>query len=258
MNASETIEGERKKFDYTFDYILMPIGRASQTEAEKTTRETWPVLRRSLEGSGYTIARRNGKYFVEDFPIGPPSVVEIMTSSTSGGNKSKRSTISAAFEDAMLGREHKAPGINYRQVWARMVSQLIVKSEVGLHWGGKTIWLVQDLLVNYICASTALNIRAFLAEHTGEVNMLSLSFGDIADGQRGIIELGVSGMYAGPMTAGEDGAVTRPSFQDMVRAPLKPESVPSRAGSDREEACESNLYSLRVGCGHDEQEKGPP
>jgi hypothetical protein len=85
------------------------------------------------------------------------------------------------------------------------------------------MWLVQDLLVNYICSSTALNIRAFLAQHTGEVNMLSFSYGDVAEGQRGVIELGVSGLYAGPMTAGLDGAVTRPSFQDMVRAPLKPE-----------------------------------
>ena len=84
----------------------------------------------------------------------------------------------------MLGKEHKAPGINYRQVWARMVSQLIVKSEVGLHWGGKTIWLVQDVLVNYICSSTALDIKRFLAEHTGEVNMLSFRFGAEAGGKQ--------------------------------------------------------------------------
>jgi len=44
-----------------------------------------------------------------------------------------------AFEDAVLGKPHQGPGINYRQVWARMVSQLVVKSEVGLAWGGKTI-----------------------------------------------------------------------------------------------------------------------
>jgi hypothetical protein len=51
--------------------------------------------------------------------------------------------------------------------------------------------------------------------------MLSLSFRAEADGQPGVIELGVSGFYAGPMTA-NDGAAARASFQDMVHTPLKP------------------------------------
>ncbi|MGI9057395.1 MAG: hypothetical protein ACR2H5_02350, partial [Ktedonobacteraceae bacterium] len=50
------------------------------------------------------------------------NIIEIMTSSTSGGNKDKGTTISGAFQDAILGRSHRGPDINYRQVWARMVS----------------------------------------------------------------------------------------------------------------------------------------
>lgn len=225
IKYKETIKGAQKRFDYTFDYILMPIGRASQTEVEEATGKSWAQLRSSLESSGYAMAKRGDQYFVEDFPVGTPSVVEIMTSSTSGGDKSKRTTISMAFEDAMLGYEHKAPGVNYRQVWARMVSQLIVKSEVGLNWGGKTVWLVQDVLVNYICASTALDIRKFVATIPSEVNMLSLTYGNqSARNPEGVIELFVDAFFSGPISSAPDGLTeSKPSFQDMIRAPMVPD-----------------------------------
>jgi hypothetical protein len=213
----------QKKFDYTFDYVLMPLGRVTQEQAVHASGIDWGLLSRHLRDSGFTIAQRERTTYIEDFPTGIPSIIEIMTSSTSGGNKAKRTTIANAVEDALRGNEHKAPGINYRQVWARMVSQLIVKSEVALNWGGRTIWLVQDVLVDYICASTALDVRQFLAEGLDEVNVLSLTYGNKSHEQHGVIELGVDGVFAGPMAAGVDGANVRPSFQDMVRAVLKPE-----------------------------------
>lgn len=135
LKYEEEVNGIRKTFDYTFDYILMPVGP-------------------------------------EDAPYGIPSIIEIMTSSTSGGNKDKGTTISNAFKDAITGQSHRGPGINYRQIWARMLSQLIVKSEVALGWHGKAIWVVQDTLIDYISRSTALNIRDFASEHVSEVNML--------------------------------------------------------------------------------------
>ncbi len=103
---------------------------------EVATGESWRVLKRTVQSGGYSLACRNGKDFVEDAPTGVPGIIEIMTSSTSGGNRDRRTTISMAFEDALHDREHRAPGINYRQVWARMVSQLIPKSEAALAWGG--------------------------------------------------------------------------------------------------------------------------
>jgi hypothetical protein len=217
----EEVNGQTKKFDYAFDYILVPLGRVTQAKAEKLSGLRWSTLRPSLEENGFTIAQRDGETFVEDFPVGAPSIVEIMTSSTSGGNKAKRTTIANAFEDAMMGVAHVAPGINYRQVWARMVSQLIVKSEVALEWGGKTIWIVQDVLVDYICSSTALDIRKFLAERSGEVNMLSLAYGKHANDEQGVIELSVDGFFAGPITSGSE-KNPKPSFSDMVRTPIKP------------------------------------
>jgi len=219
LKYKEEVEGKEKTFDYHFDYILSPMVRMSLTAIEAATREPLQTLIPNLVRNGYTFS---GNGFVDDFPAGRPSVIEIMTCSTSSNNKKKRTTIPMAFEDAMLGRDHNAPGINYRQVWARMVSQLIVKTEVALNWGGPALWIVQDVLVDYICSSTALDIRKFLAERIGEVNMLSLSYGDRQNADRGVIELSVGALYAGPISSAPP-ENARPSFQDMLRAPLKPE-----------------------------------
>ncbi len=91
---------------------------------------------------------------------GPPLVVEIMTASTSGGNRSQRTDIRNAFCDAVLHamgtipEKRQSPGVNIRQVWARMASQLVVKSQIVNAWGGRTIWVVQDTLVAALRGST--------------------------------------------------------------------------------------------------------
>lgn len=212
-------KNKKKSFQYTFDYILMPIASLNQYQVEKTTGSDWAAIRHVVEATGYTMARRYGIEYVDNFPDGYPVIVEVMTSSTSGGNKANRTTIPMAFEDAVLGKPHNGPGINYRQVWARMVSQLIVKSEVGLAWGGKTIWVLQDTLVNYISSSTALDIRHFLSNNTDEVNILSFSYANSYKNPVGLIELKQGELFAGPISSGDrDG----PSFQDMIRAPVAP------------------------------------
>ena len=211
------------RFDYTFDYVVLPIGTQTSEELEARAETPWPQLRRAYENAGYTIVRRGGTSYVDDAPIGPPTIIEIMTSSTSGGNKKKRTNIPAAFEDAILGRDHVAPGINYRQVWGRMVSQLIAKSEVGLAWDGLTVWIVQDNLVNYINQSTGLNLANFLSQHTSEVNMLSFGYDGDYQIRPGVIELRNENLYAGPIsgyTATDSNAAA--GFQDIIRAPRIP------------------------------------
>lgn len=221
----------KKAFQYTFDYILMPLASFDQHQIEQITGTEWATTRRLVEASGYSMARRNGIEYVDDFPNGSPTIVEVMTSSTSGGNKTKRTTIPMAFEDAILGKIHNGPGINYRQVWARMVSQLIVKSEVALSWGGKTIWVLQDTLVNYISSSTALDVRQFLSDSTGEVNILSFSYDESYKNPGGLIELKHGELFAGPISNSES---KEPSFQDMIRIPVAPpKSVLLRAMLNR-------------------------
>lgn len=101
-----------------------------------------------------------------------------------------------------------------------MVSQLIVKSEVGLSWGGRCIWLLQDVLIDYICESTALDIRRFLSKNTSEVNMLSFSYGNLDRGP-GVIELSANQLFSGPMAPPQPRGAGQ-TFQDMVRAPIRP------------------------------------
>lgn len=221
--ASDNEDDDSAAFDYTFDYVLMPLGRVSKSQAIDYTGLKWNVLQKNLRESGHTFASINGELYIEDFPIGSPVIVEVMTSSTSGGNKKKRSCIPQAFEDCMLGKPHLAPGINYRQVWARMASQLIVKSQAAMAWNGKTIWVLQDLLADYISTSTALDLHQFIAEHTNEVNILAFSYGENYKHpkQSQTVSLDKSVLYAGPIRS-DNGVAPQPCFQDIVLASVCP------------------------------------
>ena len=210
-----------KRFDYTFDYVLMPIGRVSSEHVCELLGGSWPRISAKLQLSGYSMHHERDQYFVDDFPIGKPTIIEIMTSSTSGGNKSKGSTVPASFINAIRGKDHTAPGINYRQVWARMVSQLIVKSEVALNWGGLAFWVLQDNLINYISGSTALDLRSFLSKTAGEVNIIGLSYGDGFNKRSGLIQLDKGSLYSGPIGPPVTGR-GEAYFQDMIKAPVKP------------------------------------
>lgn len=215
-----TDAGIAKKVNYTLDYVLVPLGRPTSTDILRlfAPKTSWKQATRTLTKSGYVV----GRDFVDAFPVGVPSVIEIMTSSTSGGNKKKRSTIPCAFEDAMLGREHQAPGINYRQVWARMISQLVVKSEFAIGWGGRTIWILQDKLLNYIGSTTALMLNQFVAEHPSEVNMLAFTYPDTYQSPQGVIDLTKAQLYAGPISHLSQDTSREHTIQDIIRAPFIP------------------------------------
>ena len=192
---------EAKSFDYTFDYVIAGSSPKKLSEVATLVGKGLNTTKKMAEDNQYTLALRNGEFWIDDFPSDPIVIVEIMTSSTSGGNKNKRTQIAMACEDAVISPEnHNAPGINYRQVWARMVSQLIVKSQVGLAWNGKTIWILQDLLAQYISSTTALDLSKYIAQYPDEVNILALGYGEIDAGTpTPIIELRDSTFYAGPI-----------------------------------------------------------
>jgi len=221
----EGMNSTGKSFDYRFDYIIMPIGKINLVDAANSMGISFEeALKFFSKSKEYSLSvEGRGGYFVNDFPYGQPYIIEIMTCSTSGGNKKKRTTIPMAFEDAILGKLHNAPGINYRQVWARMASQLIVKSEVAIGWGGKTIWVVQDTLIDYISRSTALDIHDFVSEQLSEVNMLSFSYDTNCKEQKGVIDLTSTKLFSGPIAPGGLGAVaSEQSFLDILRTPDRP------------------------------------
>lgn len=199
--ASQDDEDSEKSFDYTFDYIVCPTHPKALSEIAERQDITEKKLESALSKNGYTLARRNGATYVEEYPDGKPLVIEVMTSSTSGGNKAKGTTIQNAFREAILGRPQDAPGINYRQIWARMVSQLIVKSQIGKAWGGQTIWVLQDALANYISKTTDLNLRKLISQALKEVNILTLRYHDERHAGVGTQPLEVDNLYAGQIPA---------------------------------------------------------
>lgn len=216
-------DDEMKTFDYTFDYVLSAVERKKLADVASLLSLPSDIVKKTAEKNGYTIASRDAEYWIDDFPTDPLIIIEVMTSSTSGGDKKKRTQIAMACEDAILnGMEHNAPGINYRQVWARMVSQLIVKSQVALAWNGRTIWLVQDVLADYISKSTALVLPEYLAEKLDEVNILAVSYGEKVKNKTGEpIELSETQLFSGPISGSAQGDTVK-GFIDIIKIGAPP------------------------------------
>jgi hypothetical protein len=195
-------------FDYRFDFVASEVADTSPADVAKSmgveVDELWKLIRKrsptGARGNSDTAA-------IANCPIGPPLVIEVMTSSTSGGNKEKQTTIPQAFQQALLGKPHTAPGINYRQVWARMVSQLFVKSQVSRSWGGHTIWIVQDSLSEYMARTTALQLVPSDPTRLDDINILSLGVEENGQSPLGIRPLVERALYCGalpsPSTAGD-------------------------------------------------------
>ncbi len=147
-----------------------------------------------------------------------PVIVEIMAASTSGGNRQDRTDIKNAFCDAVLYAEgnirqrRRSPGVNIRQVWARMASQMIVKSQIASAWCGLAIWVVQDALMAYIRSNTGLRLDDMRSGkwQTGEVNVISASIDDPQDVQ----------LYSGPVMSQDGGAC----WAELLNTPIFPKA----------------------------------
>lgn len=194
--SEDNDDEETKSFDYTFDYIVASLGSKRISEIATSLQLSEAKVKKQAEDNGYTIAARGNELFIEDFPAGKLNIIEIMTSSTSGGNKNKGTTIQRSFINAIKGKQHESPGINYRQVWARMVSQLIVKSQIGNAWGSKTLWILQDSLSDYITKSTDLNLAKLISQVSKEVNLVSVKYSSGTD-ENGCLKLKEHHLYAG-------------------------------------------------------------
>lgn len=139
-------------------------------------------------------------------PDDPPIIVEVMTASTSGGNKNKGSDIASAFSNAILyagglrGDPGESPGVNKRQVWARMASQVIVKSQAANNWGGRTIWVIQNELLEYMRENTGLPLEKLQSSDwkPQEVNIIVADMDDPTGNNLAF--------YAGPIRAKNGGA----------------------------------------------------
>lgn len=185
--SARTPAGDRQSCDYALDVVVLPVRESSRGEIELSDTAA-------------------------------PLIIEIMTCSTSGNNKRRGTTIAQAFAAALLGRPAQAPGINYRQVWARMASQIIVKSQLAQAWGGQTVWVVQDELVSYISQTTELNFSRLESDSFRGVNILSCHIPP-ADRDHGTVgRVRVAGVYSGEIPpVGDD-----TDFNRLMRAVVTP------------------------------------
>ncbi|WP_182212501.1 NotI family restriction endonuclease [Stenotrophomonas acidaminiphila] len=139
---SEENELAGRFFEFTFDYILMEVDWSEGGDHPKL--------------------------------IGAPYILEIMTSSTRGGGLTEHMADVLALRDqrSLRGAVKSPYTPNYRQVFGRMASQLFAKSEAAASWGGKTIWILQDVLLEYIQQTTAFRPEPFMDKKDGNVNMV--------------------------------------------------------------------------------------
>ncbi len=178
--------------NYHFDFVIAPIQRQKPF--------SWLLsnynISDEVEIESFKAAAKTGKYLKGRFDVEKeqeilpdlvsPIIIEVMTASTSGSDKEAGTDIASSFTDAILGREHNCPGINKRQVWGRMATQLFAKSALAEEWGGKTVWLVQDQLLSNIKLTTKLNLDQSNTESSGTINFLSMSY---QEGEKGINSL---------------------------------------------------------------------
>ena len=136
-------------FEYTFDFLLIPYAPSTTNSPDRL--------------------------------LGPPYVIEVMTSSTRGGGLTEHMIDTLCFEPQRRlggGVVHSPYTPNYRQVFERMLGQFFAKSEIAEAWGGKTIWLIQDVLLDYIEQTTNFRPSDFENDDEGNVYVLVYHMND--------------------------------------------------------------------------------
>jgi hypothetical protein len=202
---------EDSSFNYHFDYVISPVTQMLLSDIKILFPDD-PDLHKQLQNRS-----KNNMVLVPT--LEPFSILEVMTASTSGSNKSKGTDISSVFKKAVLGLPHTAPGINKRQVWGRMATQLFAKSACAEQWGGKTFWLLQDQFLTEIEATTRLSIEQIQNTETTTQNNIHLIVFHVDDITGETITISRVSSSAGlPFLA------NNPSFTGI----LLPKKVPSR------------------------------
>lgn len=171
-----------------------------QNDFVGATKKDLDALVRAAKKNGYFL---NKKQNLANALIPLPDlsnlfILEVMTASTSGSNTENSTDMRNAFRNALLVSEHTSPGINKRQVWGRMVTQLFAKTALAHEWDGQTIWVIQDALLYNIELTTRLktvdiqrntqqNISLVIMHYLTDVDeRKEMSFKTTVDGDAGI------------------------------------------------------------------------
>jgi hypothetical protein len=159
------------EINYHFDYVLAPLVETSlstllnQSNFAGSTEKDLDELIKIVSKSGYFQDRKQS---LADVVIPLPDlsnlfILEVMTASTSGSDTENSTDMRNAFRNALLVSAHTSPGINKRQVWGRMVTQLFAKTALAHKWHGRTIWVIQDSLLHNIELTTRLKTANVLS-----------------------------------------------------------------------------------------------
>ena len=218
--------------DYHFDFVAAPIIRnVDEIQFQELfdltavqLKETVAIARKSKICSG-RIGQNLNLSIVPD--LFHPYIFEVMTASTSGSNTEKGTDIASAFANGILGQDAKSPGINKRQVWGRMATQLFSKSALAEFWGGKTFWIVQDQLLKNIEKTTMLSVKQIEPIETGNINFISMTYFDSEEQEPEIILENSYRNRAGINFLGNNAAVdillpkTFPDKTELLKAILR-------------------------------------
>lgn len=184
--------------NYHFDFVIAPFLQNMSlldvaTALSIDSTEEYSELKKCANTGKYISGKNGDTVKLSVFPdISSPIIIEIMTASTSGSNEENETSIPLAFRNCLCGTDYTGPGINKRQVWGRMATQLFAKTALTSTWGGKTVWLVQDQLLKDICLTTKLKIVDGSVSSDDFITFLSMGY---KAGEKGINSLKVAGKY---------------------------------------------------------------
>ncbi|EGR0752729.1 hypothetical protein D8T32_17515 [Vibrio vulnificus] len=199
---------EDSEINYHFDYVICEL-----LESEMSLSELWSQMgiteskekdkyKKHLRDNGLIGSRSKDTDKILFYPnLDKMAIIEVMTASTSGSNKEKGTDIKSAYIKFSEGLPYECPGINKRQVWGRMATQLFAKTALSQSWGAATYWVVQDKLLDNICKTTKLELKKTdMSENT--VNFVSYAYE--ADGvlsEPNILSLDAGVSFSGTGTA---------------------------------------------------------
>ncbi|MGB3558374.1 MAG: hypothetical protein WBA24_07495, partial [Geitlerinemataceae cyanobacterium] len=212
------------EINYHFDYILAPLVEISlrtllnQSDFAGSTEQYLADLVRIARKSGYF---KDKKKSLADVSIALPDlsnlyILEIMAASTSGSNTENSTDMRSAFRNALLVSEHISPGINKRQVWGRMVTQLFAKTALAHEWDGQTIWIIQDSLLHNIELTTRLKTADVPSEPQRNISLVIMNYYTSVDGRT---EISLKNTVEGDAGIDFDGSDT---FTDILLPKLAP------------------------------------
>lgn len=184
------------EINYHFDYVILPLVETTlpsflqelDVSEDKMSNEV-RLFASYLRKQRYISNNTKEIYELPMYlPIMErPLIFEIMTASTSGSDTENGTDIRSAFRNAVFSRDHESPGINKRQVWGRMITQLFAKTSLAAFWGGQTLWIIQDELLHNIELTTLLQTSKIITNPGHDIHLVAMGYEEGREGRNDLL-----------------------------------------------------------------------